>query len=86
MAGYKSYTTKRKPYRKSHHRYTRLKFARDHYRWTFNEWENVIFSEESHFEVFNQKNRSYVRRFQSEVDASFNFHPCIQGGGGSTSV
>lgn len=85
-AGYKSYTTKRKPYRKPHHRYVRLKFARDHKKWTFNEWKNVIFSDESHFEVFNRKNRSFVRRLSSEANEPFNFKPRIQGGGGSISV
>ena len=85
-AGYKSYTTKRKSYRKLQHRFSRLKFARKHDRWTFNQWKNVIFSDESHFEVFNRKNRSYVRRLQSEADAPFNFVPRIQGGGGSVSV
>ena len=30
-AGYKSYTTKRKPYRKASHRHIRFPFARAHY-------------------------------------------------------
>ena len=35
-------------------------FSGHHYKWTFNEWENVIFTDESHFEVFNGKNPSFV--------------------------
>ena len=52
-AGYKSYTTKRKPYRKASHRHIRFQFSRAHYEWTFNDWKHAIFSDESHFEVFN---------------------------------
>ncbi len=59
-ADYKSYTTKRKPYRKLNHCSSRLRFARKYSEWNFNEWKNIIFSDESHFEVFNRKNRSFV--------------------------
>lgn len=85
-AGYKSYTTKWKPYRKPHHRSSRLRFARKYSSWSFNEWKYLMFSDESHFEVFNRKNRSYVRRLPSEADKPFNFEPPVQGGGGSVSV
>ena len=61
-AGYKSYTTKRKPFRKPSHCSSRLRFAQKCSDWNFSDWKNVIFSDESHFEVFNRKNRSYVRR------------------------
>ncbi|CAF4163843.1 unnamed protein product, partial [Rotaria sordida] len=37
-------------------------------------------------EVFNRKNRSFVRRLPSEADQPFNFQPRVQGGGGSVSV
>ena len=85
-AGYKSYTKKKKPYRKPTHCSLRLKFAKKYSEWNFNDWKNVIFSDESHFKVFNRKNRSYVRRLPSESDRPFNFQPRIQGGGGSVSV
>ena len=85
-AGYKSYTTKWKPYRKPHHCSSRLSFAKKYSGWTFNQWKNIIFSDESHFEVFNRKNRSFVRRLPSEADRPFNFQPRVQGGGESVSV
>ena len=85
-AGYKSYTKKKKPYRKPIHCSLRFKFAKKYSEWNFNDWKNVIFSNESHFEVFNRKNRSYVRRLPSKFDRPFNFQPRIQGGGGSVSV
>ena len=46
--------------------------------WNFSDWKNVIFSDESHFEVFNRKNRSYVRRLPSESDKPFCFRPVFK--------
>ena len=85
-AGYKSYTVKPKPARKPQHHTSHFKFARKHLRWDFGEWKNVVFSDESHFEVFTRKNRSYVRRLPSEADRPFSFQPRMQCGGGSVSV
>jgi transposase len=85
-AGYRSYTTKRKPYRKRSHCSSRLRFAEKCSDWNFSDWKNVIFSDECHFEVFNRKNLSYVRRHPSESDKPFCFKPRVQGGGGSVSV
>ncbi|CAF1375186.1 unnamed protein product [Rotaria sordida] len=48
--GYKSYTAKRKPYRKPSQRKQRLSFARQHQYW-MKEWNNIIWSDEAHFEV-----------------------------------
>ena len=31
-----------------------------------NDWSNVIFSDESNFEVLNRKNRIYIRRFRND--------------------
>lgn len=85
-AGYRSYTVKKKPYRKPNHCSARLKFAEKCSDWNFSDWKTVIFSDESHFEVFNRKNRSFVRRLPSEADKPFNFQPRVQGGGGLVSV
>ena len=41
---------------------------------------------ESHSEVVNRKDRSAVRCLPSEVDALFNFQPCVQSRDGSISV
>ncbi|CAF4596291.1 unnamed protein product [Rotaria socialis] len=50
------------------------------------EWNNIIWSDEAHFEVLNRKNRTFVRRLRSEADQPFNFVPKVQDGGGSISV
>ncbi|CAF1405644.1 unnamed protein product [Adineta ricciae] len=83
--GYKCYTTKRKPLRTPDQIKQRLKFAKDHKHW-LKEWQNIIWSDEAHFEVVNRKNRTLVRRLQSESNEPFNFVPRVQGGGGSGSV
>ncbi|CAF4645019.1 unnamed protein product [Rotaria sp. Silwood2] len=83
--GYKSYTTKRKPLRTPDQIKQRLKFANDHKHW-LKEWQNIIWSDEAHFEVLNRKNRTFVRRLKSESNEPFNFVPRVQGGGGSVSV
>ena len=44
-------------------RRNRLMWCYDHLNWSINDWSNVIFSDESNFEVFNRKNRIYIRRF-----------------------
>ncbi|CAF1974978.1 unnamed protein product [Rotaria magnacalcarata] len=85
-AGYKSYTTKRKPYRKPSHCSARLKFTKQCSNWNFSDWKTVIFSDESHFEVFNRKKKSFVRHLPSKSDKSFNFQPLVQGDGRSIGV
>ena len=83
--GFRSYTAKRKPFRKPAQQKQRLTFAKDHQYW-LKEWNNIIWSDEPHFEVLNRKNRVVVRRLPREEDEPFNFVPPVQGGGGSVSV
>ena len=85
-AGYKSYAAKRKPYRKPSHCSSRLSFAEKCSDCNFNDWKNVIFSDESHFEVANRKNRSYIRFLPSESDKAFCFRSRVQDRGGSVSA
>lgn len=84
--GLKSYTQKRRPYRNKKQAKKRLTWCKTHISWTINEWNHVIFSDESHFEVVNRKNRCFVRRTAEEKEASFNFSTRTQGGGGVVSV
>ncbi|CAF3647350.1 unnamed protein product, partial [Rotaria socialis] len=53
--GHKSYTAKRKPLKTPAQIKKRLKFAKEHQYW-LSEWNNIIWSDEAHFEVLNRKN------------------------------
>ena len=38
----------------------------DHLNWSINDWSNVIFSDESNFEVLNRQSGIYIRRFRND--------------------
>lgn len=82
----KSYTQKPRPFRNKNQIKKRLSWCREHINWTKKDWERVIFSDESHFEVVNRKNRRFVRRTREEHDTPFSFIGRQQGGGGTLSV
>ncbi|CAF2057629.1 unnamed protein product [Rotaria magnacalcarata] len=82
---YRTKSSQMKPLRTPAHKKQRFLFAREHQYWS-QEWNNIIWSDEAHFEVINRKNRTFVRRLRSEADQPFNFVPKMQGGGGGISV
>ena len=51
-----------------------------------NEWNNIIWSDEAHFEVFSRKNHTFVGCLKSEFNKPFNSFPRVQGGGGHVIV
>lgn len=85
-AGYGSYTAKRKPIRNCLQKKARLQFANEHINWLPDDWKGVIWSDEAHFELFNRKNRTLVRRKRTESEKPFSFVPRMQKGGGSVSL
>jgi transposase len=44
----------------------RLDWCRERKNWSFDKWSNVIWSDESNFELFNRKNAPLVRRFKED--------------------
>lgn len=44
----------------------RYQFAVDHIDWTNDQWDRVLWSDESKFEIFGNKRRVYVRRAENE--------------------
>lgn len=84
--GLYSYTQKRCPYRNNKQIRKRLEWCRKHADWNQKQWNHVAFSDESHFEVINRKNRVFVRRTAEECDKPFSFQTRQQGGGGTVSV
>lgn len=84
--GLKSYTKKRRPYRNKLQTKKRFEWCKNYVNWTERDWNRVVFSDESHFELINRKNRSFVRRTMQEKEQPFCFQSRTQGGGGSVSV
>ena len=60
------YIAPRKPQITPTQRRNRLTWCYDYLNWSINDWFNVIFSDESNFEVLNRKNRIYIRRFRND--------------------
>ena len=82
-AEYRSYTDKRKPIRNVSQTKVHLQFANDYIPWLPYDWKRIIWTDEAHFELFNRKNRTLIRRFRSESEKPFSFVPRMQKGGGS---
>lgn len=64
----------------------RLKFAVDHINWTPAQWDRVLWSDESKFEIFGTKRRVYVRRGKDERTKMDCIIPTVKHGGGSVMV
>ena len=84
--GYAGYTAKSKPIPSVAQKQKRVFFAKSHVNWLPDDWSKVIWSDESHFELFNRKSRTFVRRKPNENEMPFCFVPRIQKGGGCISV
>lgn len=65
--GYGFYTAKEKPLLTSLQKKKRLKFARDHLNWTADQWRQIIWSDESKFEVTVGDVRKKVIRNKDEA-------------------
>ena len=52
----------RKPLLKERNRVKRQKFAKEHKKWTKEDWYKVLWTDESKFEQFGNRRRVYVRR------------------------
>ena len=81
-----SHLAVRKPLLTVGDRLKRLNWARRHQYWTFEDWANVIFSDESNFELNNRKGRIHVKRLREEKYLPRFIHPRLQGGGGSAGI
>ena len=61
-----SYIASRKPRITPKQRRTRIDWCNEHLSWSGQDWSNVILSDESNYEVLNQKNRILFRRFRTD--------------------
>lgn len=64
----------------------RLKFAKDHVDWTQSQWDRVLFTDESKFELFGCKRRVFVRRMPNERFQKHCLVGTVKHGGGSVMV
>jgi len=81
-----TYLAIRKPMLTVRDRLKRLKWAKQRRYWDVEDWANVIFSDESNFEVFNRKGRVFVKRLRAEKYSQRFVIPRLQGGGGSAGI
>jgi hypothetical protein len=81
-----SYQKTDKPLLTERDRQIRLEWCQERRNWSYSKWANVIFSDESNFQLINRKASPSVRRFQSEkYDPKF-VKGRVQGGGGSIGI
>ena len=55
-----SYIAPRKPRITPAQRRTRVAWCYEHLSWSVNDWSNVVFTDESNYEILNRKNRIYI--------------------------
>ena len=45
-------------------RRTQVDWCYERFSWSVNDWSNVVFTDESNYEILNRKNRIYIHRFR----------------------
>ena len=68
------------------HKQKRLVWAKEHKKWTVEEWNRVLWSDESKFEIFGNKRQSFVRRRVGERMLEQCTMQTIKHGGGNIMV
>ena len=81
-----SYIASRKPQITPAQRRTRVAWCYEHLSWSVNDWSNVVFTDESNYEILNRKNRIYIRRFRHDPTRFERSQQRIHRGGGIINV
>jgi len=76
----------RKPRLRPFDKQRRLSWCRQHADWTVADWESVMFSEKSRFELLNRKARRRVWRSPTRRCTDDTVTPSLQGGGGAIGI
>lgn len=76
----------KKPFVNDVNRKKRLKFAFEHRNHDFSYWSNVLFTDESKYNVFRSDGQAYVWRKPNEELKAYNLRPTIKHGSGSVMV
>ena len=61
-----SYIVPRKPRITPAQRCTRVAWCYEHLSWSVSDWSNIVFTDESNYEILNRKNRIYIRCFRHD--------------------
>ncbi|CAF3992939.1 unnamed protein product [Rotaria sordida] len=77
-----SYIVPRKPRITPVQRRNRVQWCYEHLSWSATDWSNVIFSDESNYEIFNRTNRIYIRRFRHDSTRFYRSQQRVHKGGG----
>jgi transposase len=76
----------RKPLLSARNVKKRLRFAKEHVKWTKEKWSKVLFTDESKFDLFGNNRRVYVRRMLGERFLNNCLTPTVKHGGGNIMV
>lgn len=76
----------KKPLISKKNRLARLAFARRYQHWTKNEWEKILWSDESKFNLFSSDGIRYVRRPPGERYKPIYQIPTVKHGGGNVMI
>jgi len=77
---------RKKPLLSKKHRENRLKFAKRFKDWTVSDWNRVVWSDESKFQIFGSDGREYCWKRQGETLKDAHIKPTVKFGGGSVFV
>ena len=81
-----SYIAPRKPRITPAQRHTRVVWCYEHLSWSVNSWSNVVFTDESNYEILNRENRIYIRRFRHDPTQFQRSQQRVHRGGGVINV
>ena len=81
-----SYIAPKKPRITPAQRRTRVDWCYEHLSCSLNHWSNVVFKDESNYEILNRKNRIYIRRFRHDPTRFERSQQCVHRGGGIMNV
>lgn len=76
----------RKPLLRSQNKKKRLQWAQKYKNWTTEDFKNVLWTDESKFQVFGSNRRIYVRRLHNEKMMPNCITPTVKHGGGAVMV
>lgn len=84
--GFNGRRARHKPLINKRNQKARLRFANEHESKDFSFWKNVLFTDESKFNLFGSDGRPYVWRRPNEALLAKNMKPTVKHGGGSVMV